>query len=77
MNDARPALPPVADRPIIVQKYGGSSLATPEKVQAVARRIAETVAWANWKISEEAWRELLSLPFSWDDPEATRVYTPG
>lgn len=40
-------------------------------------RIAETVAWADWKISEDAWRELLSLPFSWDDPEATRVYSPG
>jgi len=32
------------DRPIVVQKYGGSSLATPEKIEAVARRIAETVA---------------------------------
>lgn len=31
------------ERPIVVQKYGGSSLATPEKIQAVARRIAETV----------------------------------
>ncbi len=33
---------PVTVRPIIVQKYGGSSVATPEKIQAVARRIAET-----------------------------------
>jgi aspartate kinase len=33
-----------SDRPIVVQKYGGSSLATPEKIQAVAQRIAETVA---------------------------------
>ncbi len=44
MTEARPPLPPVADRPIIVQKYGGSSLANPEKVQAVAQRIAATVA---------------------------------
>jgi aspartate kinase len=29
--------------PIVVHKYGGSSLATTEKVQAVARRIADTV----------------------------------
>ncbi len=31
-------------RPIVVQKYGGSSVATPEKMQGVARRIADTVA---------------------------------
>jgi aspartate kinase len=31
-------------RPIVVQKYGGSSVATLEKIQAVARRIADTVA---------------------------------
>jgi len=31
-------------RPIVVQKYGGSSVATLEKIQGVARRIAETVA---------------------------------
>ncbi len=31
-------------RPIVVQKYGGSSVATLEKVQGVARRIADTVA---------------------------------
>lgn len=30
--------------PIVVQKYGGSSLASPEKVQKVAERIAGTVA---------------------------------
>ena len=30
--------------PIVVQKYGGSSLATPEKVRKVAQRIADTVA---------------------------------
>ena len=27
---------------IIVQKYGGSSVATPEQISAVARRITET-----------------------------------
>lgn len=31
-------------RPIVVQKYGGSSVATLEKMQGVARRIADTVA---------------------------------
>jgi len=35
---------PPDTRPIVVQKYGGSSAATPEKIQAVARRIADTVA---------------------------------
>jgi len=39
------AMPNAPDtRPIVVQKYGGSSVATPEKLQAVARRIADTVA---------------------------------
>ncbi|MCA9515302.1 MAG: aspartate kinase [Myxococcales bacterium] len=33
-----------AQRPIVVQKYGGSSLATLEKVAAVADRVAATVA---------------------------------
>lgn len=40
-------------------------------------RIAETLEWANWPISEEAWRELLALPATSDDPEATREYSPG
>lgn len=31
-------------RPIVVHKYGGSSVATLEKIQGVARRIADTVA---------------------------------
>jgi aspartate kinase len=30
--------------PLIVQKYGGSSVADPEKIKNVARRVAETVA---------------------------------
>lgn len=40
-------------------------------------RIRETLEWANWPISEEAWNELLALPASADDPEATREYSPG
>lgn len=40
-------------------------------------RIAETLQWADWPISEEAWRDLLALPASADDPEATREYSPG
>jgi D-threo-aldose 1-dehydrogenase len=40
-------------------------------------RIAETESWADWPISDDAWKELLALPFSSDDPEATRVYSPG
>lgn len=40
-------------------------------------RIEETLAWAKWPIPEDAWKELLALPFSTDDPEATRDYKPG
>jgi aspartate kinase len=34
---------PAAAVPIVVQKYGGSSVADPEKLKLVARRVAETV----------------------------------
>ncbi|MFN4140328.1 aldo/keto reductase [Aestuariivirga sp.] len=40
-------------------------------------RVAETLQWADWPISQEAWEELLALPASRDDPEATREYSPG
>jgi len=40
-------------------------------------RIAETLQWASWPIGEAAWKELLALPASTDDPEATREYSPG
>ena len=40
-------------------------------------RVAETLAWAEWPIGDEVWAELMALPFATDDPEATRVYTPG
>jgi D-threo-aldose 1-dehydrogenase len=40
-------------------------------------RVRETLDWAAWRIPNEAWDELLALPFSTDDPEATRVYKPG
>lgn len=39
-------------------------------------RVQQTVDWANWPISEEVWQELAAIPFSADDPEATRVYKP-
>lgn len=39
-------------------------------------RLAETHAWAKWPIPEAAWQELMALPFSSDDPEATREYKP-
>jgi D-threo-aldose 1-dehydrogenase len=39
-------------------------------------RVAETLAWAEWSIPPEAWQELMALPFSGDDPEATRDYKP-
>ncbi|MHA1190631.1 MAG: aldo/keto reductase [Alphaproteobacteria bacterium] len=40
-------------------------------------RVHQTVEWANWPIPEAAWAELLALPFSSADPEATRDYKPG
>jgi len=40
-------------------------------------RIQETLDWGNWPISDRAWSDLLSLPASRDDPEATREYSPG
>ena len=40
-------------------------------------RIAQTLAWANYKIPQAAWDELLALPFETAAPEATRDYRPG
>ncbi len=40
-------------------------------------RINQTLDWANIPISEEAWSELLSLPYSTKDPEAGRNYKLG
>ena len=40
-------------------------------------RVRQTLEWANWPIPDEAWQELLALPFVSDDPEATREYKPG
>ena len=40
-------------------------------------RVQETLDWAAWPIGEEAWAELMALPFATDDPEATRDYKLG
>ena len=40
-------------------------------------RIQQTLEWARWPIPDAAWQELMALPFSTDDPEATRDYKPG
>jgi D-threo-aldose 1-dehydrogenase len=40
-------------------------------------RVRQTLAWAEWPIPDSLWEELAALPFSMDDPEATREYTPG
>jgi D-threo-aldose 1-dehydrogenase len=40
-------------------------------------RVAQTLEWAKWPIPQEVWQELASLPFSTDDPEATRRYNAG
>lgn len=40
-------------------------------------RVRETLAWAEWPIPDALWEELKALPFSMDDPEATREYSAG
>lgn len=40
-------------------------------------RIRQTLEWAEWPIPDEVWQALAALPFSRDDPEATRRYDPG
>ena len=40
-------------------------------------RVAETLDWGSLSIAAEVWRELEALPFSTDDPEASRDYKPG
>ena len=40
-------------------------------------RMAETLGWADYEITEDAWVELNALPRTHADPEATREYKPG
>ena len=40
-------------------------------------QIQQTLYWADYPISEEAWNELMGLEVSDQDPEANRVYKPG
>jgi len=40
-------------------------------------RVHETLEWAAWPIPDAAWKELMALNYSTDDPEATRQYNPG
>ena len=40
-------------------------------------RVAQTLDWARFPIPEAVWDELKAVPFSTDDPEATREYRPG
>ena len=40
-------------------------------------RIAQTLAWAEFPISADVWKELLALPYELDDPEAKREYKLG
>ena len=40
-------------------------------------RVKQTVDWARFPIPEEAWAELMALPYATDDPEATRDYKVG
>ncbi len=40
-------------------------------------RVAQTLEWADVPISETVWQALAAVPYSTDDPEASRVYNPG
>ena len=40
-------------------------------------RVQQTLEWAKWPIPENLWEELATLPFSMEDPEATRAYDAG
>ena len=40
-------------------------------------RVAQTLDWLAAEISDDAWEELMALPFTTDDPEASRTYNPG
>jgi D-threo-aldose 1-dehydrogenase len=40
-------------------------------------RVAQTLEWARFPIPVAVWEELRAVPFSTDDPEATREYRPG
>ena len=40
-------------------------------------RVRQTLDWAAYRIPDEAWAELMALPFATDDPEASRRYSPG
>jgi D-threo-aldose 1-dehydrogenase len=40
-------------------------------------RVSQTLDWTRFPIPDAAWAELMTLPFSSDDPEATRDYKPG
>jgi D-threo-aldose 1-dehydrogenase len=37
-------------------------------------RVQQTIDWANWPIGDEVWEEAAAIPFSTNDPEATRAY---
>lgn len=40
-------------------------------------RVAETIAWATHDLPAAVWADLATVPRSLEDPEASRVYTPG
>jgi len=42
-----------------------------------AERVRQTIDWANYAIPSALWEELKAVPFSTDDPEATREYKAG
>ncbi len=39
-------------------------------------RVRETIEWSSWPIPDEAWTDLMALPYSTGNPEANRVYQP-
>ncbi|MDH3296487.1 MAG: aldo/keto reductase, partial [Acidimicrobiia bacterium] len=39
-------------------------------------RVTQSIEWATLDIPEEFWAEFAAIPYSTDDPEANRVYSP-
>ena len=39
--------------------------------------VRQTLEWASWPVPDAVWSELASMPFSTEDPEASRAYVLG
>ncbi len=83
-------VPQLAKTSSILEKFGiemgavalqfslrGSRISTTLCGVSSPENIQKNLVWAQTQIPSEFWDEVLALPFSTDDPEANRIYTPG